>query len=341
MSQSQLNAIVIRITLEGPNYPEWAFCVETALRGHGLLHHLTDNAPKPKEDGSNATAVKDWGINDGKVMAAMVNSTKQSLIMSLSKFKTAKAIWENLKQRYVQDSGALLHSLMQQTHVIEQNDMSIDEYYSAFDRLMGSLTSMVPECSADSCPAHKFIEKFFTYRFVMGVRAEYDSIRTRLLHSSSDLTMANALSDLLAEETRLKSLSATVSHGVLAASRRTSAPNSTSAEPCKHCGRTGHLSENCFSHHPEKLAEYRARRAAHGGRGRGRGTGSTPRGSVSVATSSTVSAPSAWVLDSGASFHVTSDQSQLVACKPVPDGASVQTADGPSQRESDWDWPSP
>jgi len=128
MSQSQLNAIVIRITLEGPNYPEWAFCVETALRGHGLLHHLTDNAPKPKEDGSNATAVKDWGINDGKVMAAMVNSTKQSLIMSLSKFKTAKAIWENLKQRYVQDSGALLHSLMQQTHVIEQNDMSIDEY---------------------------------------------------------------------------------------------------------------------------------------------------------------------------------------------------------------------
>jgi hypothetical protein len=192
---------------------------------------------------------------------------------------------------------------MQQTHVIEQNDMSIDEYYSAFDRLMGSLTCMVPECSADSCPAHKFIEKFFTYRFVMGVRAEYDSIRTRLLHSSSDLTMANALSDLLAKETRLKSLSSTVSHGVLVASRRTSAPNSTSVEPCKHCGRIGHLSENCFSHHLEKLVEYHARRAAHGGRGCG--TGSTPRGSVSVAASSTVSAPSAWVLDSGTSFHVT------------------------------------
>jgi hypothetical protein len=139
--------------------------------------------------------------------------------------------------------------------------------------------------------------------------------------------MANALSDLLAEETRLKSLSSTVSHGVLASSRRTSAPNSTSAEPCKHCGRTGHLSENCFSHHPEKLAEYRARRAA---RGRGRGTGSTSRGSVSVAASSTVTAPSAWVLDSGAAFHVTSDQSQLVACKPVSDGVSIQTADGTS-----------
>jgi hypothetical protein len=98
--------------------------------------------------------------NHGSLM--MVNSVKPSMIMSLSKFKTAKAIWSHLKERFVQDSGALLHTLMQQPHVIEQNDMSIDEYYSAFDRLMSALTSMVPACTADPCLAHKFIEKFFT-----------------------------------------------------------------------------------------------------------------------------------------------------------------------------------
>ena len=54
----------------------------------------------------------------------------------------------------------------------------------------------------------------------MGVRAEFDSIRTRLLHDSSALTMAKALSELLAEETRLRSLTSSthVSHNVLAAS---------------------------------------------------------------------------------------------------------------------------
>jgi hypothetical protein len=52
-------------------------------------------------------------------------------------------------------------------------------------------------------------------------------------------------------------------------------------------------------------------------------------GSVSVAAAAG-SSSSSWVLDSGASFHVTSDQSQLVACKPVVDGVSVQTADGTS-----------
>jgi len=90
---SQLNTIVINITLDGQNYPEWAFCVETALRGHELLDHLADDPPKLQQDRSNAADVKTWQKNDGKVMAAMINSTKQSMIMSLSKCKTAKAIW--------------------------------------------------------------------------------------------------------------------------------------------------------------------------------------------------------------------------------------------------------
>ena len=164
----------------------------------------------------------------------------------------------------------------------------------------------------------------------MGVRAEFDSIRTRLLHDSSTLTMSKALSDLLAEETRLQSMTSSmhVSHSVLAASQKFSTPNGASQEPYPHCGKTGHTPDNCFLHHPEKLAEFRARRAAR--TTRGRGTVSTPRGSVSVAAAATGSSSLSWVLDSRASFHVTSDQSQLVACKPVADGASIQTADGAS-----------
>jgi len=332
MSQSEkINAIVINITLDGPNYLEWSFCVETALRGVGLHSHLTDDPPTLKSDGSNAAAVKSWEISDGKVMAAMVNSVKPTMIMSLRKFRQAKPMWSYLKGRYV--SGALQHTLMQQLHVIEQRDMSIDDYYSAFDRLMGSLISMVPQCTAgQTCTTLSFIEQFLTYRFVMGLRAEFDSIRTRLLHTST-LTMAQALSELLAEETRLQSLSSSVSqpHSVLATSHR---KTSTTREPCQHCGKNTHSSDACFAKYPEKLAEFRARRAA-----RGRGTSSTPRGSggsgsvgsVSVAATSSTTAPSSsWVLDSGASFHVTSDSSSLVSCKPVTDGACVQTADGTS-----------
>ena len=166
----------------------------------------------------------------------------------------------------------------------------------------------------------------------MGVKLEFDSIHTRLLHNSSTLTMDQALAELLAEETHLQSMtsfsSMTVPHNVLAATQRVTVPRGTSSEPYKHCGKTTHLSANCFSAHPEKLAEYRARRAFRAARGRG--TSSTPRdGAISIDAASPINASQpAWVLDSGASFHVTSDQSQLVTCKPITNCASIQTADG-------------
>ena len=108
---------------------------------------------------------------------------------------------------------------------------------------------MVPACTVVPCPAHKFIEKFFTYRFVMGVRPEFDSLRTRLLHSSDTLTMAQALSELLAEETRLKSMSSITgvsSHSVLAAAQKS---RHTSFQPCEHCKRPDRKSTRLNSSH--------------------------------------------------------------------------------------------
>jgi hypothetical protein len=53
---------------------------------------LTEDSPVLAADRSNDAAIKSWQINDGKVMNAMVNSTNPTMIMSLSKFTTAKAI---------------------------------------------------------------------------------------------------------------------------------------------------------------------------------------------------------------------------------------------------------
>jgi hypothetical protein len=132
--------------------------------------------------------------------------------------------------------------------------------------------------------------------------------------------MAKALSDLLAEKTRLNSLSSTGSntHNVLAAAQK---PKSV-FKPCDHYGKTNHRSELCFVKFPEKLTDFRARRAA-------RGPGPSTRGSVAVAaTLSACTSELVRILDSGASFHVTSDQSKLASTTPVTDGASVQTTDG-------------
>jgi hypothetical protein len=142
------------------------------------------------------------------------------------------------------------------------------------------------------------------------LRPDFESIRKQLLNAPTTPSISDVLSALIAEETRLSSLSpVSVPHSVLAASHKTNTVKDSSFAPCAHCKKTTHRSENCFVRYPEKLAAYRSRHAA-----RGRGSGSTPTGSmsaptgsVSVAAASPVSAPSSWVLDSGASFHVSSD----------------------------------
>ena len=52
---SHPTAITIPVQLDGHNYREWAFCVETVLGGYGLVSHLTGTKPVAAADGSNAS----------------------------------------------------------------------------------------------------------------------------------------------------------------------------------------------------------------------------------------------------------------------------------------------
>ncbi len=160
-------------------------------------------------------------------------------------------------------------------------------------------------------------------------------------------TLDEAVGAVIADETRLRSLA--VSHttplthsGVLASQQRGNVRGSSpsSGVLCSHCKKSGHTVDQCFALHPELLIEFRKR---HPGRQQYRAPARrsstaaitepdfpTKCASVSVASQSTSGDTPAWYLDSGASFHVTSDCSQLVSCQPVKEGASVQTADGTS-----------
>jgi hypothetical protein len=92
----------------------------------------------------------------------------------------------------------------------------------------------------------------------MGVRTEFDSICTRLIHNSSTLTMVHALPDLLKRHVFSPCPLLCLKLSVLAAFQRTSA----SREPYKHYDRTNHTSKSSFVKHPKKLVEFYTHGAA-------------------------------------------------------------------------------
>ena len=167
----------IDIKLDGSNYREWAFSARTVVRAAGLASHLTDDPPIRDDEATK----KSWQKADDRVMGVLVLGVDPSLRMSLEHHTTAKEIWKYFEQRYLQPSGALHFSLLQNLHGTQQNDMSIEEYYSAFTRITGQLGSMVPKSSpgCESCAAkEEFEQRTFMYHFVMKLRQEYENIRT-------------------------------------------------------------------------------------------------------------------------------------------------------------------
>jgi hypothetical protein len=161
--------------------------------------------------------------------------------------------------------------------------------------------------------------------------------------------MAEALSAVLAEETRLRTMAAVSpvpQHSILATPQNimmdgsfVSREKSKEKPKCKHCGGKTHTEERCFQKYPHLLKEFKAKRAA------------SQKGTTTVSPSATLVAPQSstpvgaymsggssassvsgtsipWVLDSGASFHITPDKSQLVLCHPLPNNRHVQTVDG-------------
>ena len=148
-------------------------------------------------------------------------------MMSLAPFQTAKEMWDYLQKRFVHVSGAHLHTLMQGLRGLQQDGMTIDDYYNAFDRFMGPVLSMVPPSIAacDGCSKKTtFIEQFMMNQFVMGLRSEFEPVRAQLLNTSPTPSISDMLASLTAEEARLRSLSSAPSvlapQSVLAAAHR-------------------------------------------------------------------------------------------------------------------------
>ena len=136
--------MAIDIKLDGSNYREWSFSVRTAVRAFGLDDHLTDAPPDDKVDEAIRKA---WKKADAKVMGALILNVAPSLRMSLEHHSSAKEIWQYFEKRYLQPSGALEFSLLQNLHNIQQQDMSIKDYYGVFTRITSQLASMVPKSS--------------------------------------------------------------------------------------------------------------------------------------------------------------------------------------------------
>eukprot|EP00268_Persea_americana_P053117 TRINITY_DN5993_c1_g5_i1.p1 TRINITY_DN5993_c1_g5~~TRINITY_DN5993_c1_g5_i1.p1 ORF type:complete len:132 (+),score=14.25 TRINITY_DN5993_c1_g5_i1:436-831(+) len=123
------------VRFNGTNYTSWAFQFQIHLKGKELRGHVDGFDPKPNDDITDTKAISKWEVKDTQIMIWLLGSVDPQYILNPRPYKTAKGMWEYLKQIYQQDNSARRFHLEHELSQFVQWTMSIQESYSHFVRL--------------------------------------------------------------------------------------------------------------------------------------------------------------------------------------------------------------
>jgi hypothetical protein len=203
-----------------------------------------------------AAALETWDVNNSKIITWINNSVSQSIGVQLAKYDTAKEVWDHLKRLLVQSNFAKRYQLESDIRALKQNNMTIQDFYSAMSNLWDQLALME---SAELKAVKAYIdqrEEQHLVQFLMALRDDFEGLRGSILHRTPLPKVDSVVNELLAEEIRLKYHSNSISD-----KRTLSTPPSVFVAPdhkgkpqgrvglgideCAFCKEKGHWKTQC------------------------------------------------------------------------------------------------
>ncbi|KAI3427280.1 hypothetical protein D9Q98_007212 [Chlorella vulgaris] len=277
---------------------------------------------------------------DQKALAQIGLHVKEHHLSTLERYDTAKGAWTHLQQVYQAKSNARKLQLRQELTLLKM--MPNEPLTKFFSRAQDLQTQL-------RAAGHPVADQDVAWAVLAGLPAAYSTVVTVLSTTSeNDMTLTDILPKLLHVEQKEQmtqrrdetALTARPSSGNGTGSSRnpgfsgstgfnsTPRPNGSSHQKtCYYCGRPGHIQRDCRTKQRDdsqrrnqrgqhqQQQNYRQQQRQHGAIAL---AAHTSPAAVSCGISST-SQPARWVLDTGASRHMTPDGSALMNKRPAPD----------------------
>ncbi|GAB4831251.1 hypothetical protein Ancab_040231 [Ancistrocladus abbreviatus] len=187
-------------TLDGDNYGHWSRAVTVALSAKKKLGFVLGICRRPEGD----LALQDqWDTCNDMVISWLLNAARPEIAESVIYATTAEAIWNELKQRYGQPSGAKLYQLQRELCSATQGSRSIAAYFTHMKRLWDEYNNMISisPCTCGSSEAQdKIHQTQQLIQFLMRLNEVYTAVRGNLLLMKPLPSISQAYSLLLEEE---------------------------------------------------------------------------------------------------------------------------------------------
>jgi hypothetical protein len=306
-STSEEKFMVERLDVD--NYATWSIRLQAYLMVKGLWDAVTG-------------ASQDATLNS-KALAQIILHVKDHHLSTLMACDSAKKAWDLLKATYEAKSNARKLLLRRE---LTQLKMGVTEPLTVYASRARDLQTQLKAAGDD------VKDNEVALQFLAGLPPAYGMMSTVLTAGEQELKMDSMLPKLLQVE-QLTMPSERPSEAALFAKPGTGFGRNGSGREqrveerqCFHCGKKGHLKRDCFKWKREQAFMRQGKQNKKPG----------PRGAVALTAYTARSASNhggnrqftRWVLDTGASKHLTSDESILLNKRPLDEDIVITFGNG-------------
>lgn len=306
---------------DGSEFTVWSALFEAVLATKGVAFAL--EAVKPEE--KDQEEYQKWVKADREARAMILLGLSFEIVKSVVHLKTAKEVWEKLKQLHEKKTAANLIQLQQDFYNAKKGPQeSISTYASRIEAIASRMRDFGEPVSDQSLNS----------KIVHGLPTEYKHfISSWLATSKVDQTYDNLLSRLQAEEAILTgstpgesiALNVRVEQGRKFDKKRR---NWKDIE-CYYCHKKGHLKKDCKL---RKTQEPNEGSQCDRGSSRDHGSSRNAQGALSAVVLSADTGvghdKESWYMDSGASRHMTMNRHWLSDYKEYQEEVPVRVGNG-------------
>jgi len=334
------NRSLLRVPKLDEVYNTWALL----LKAHLVTKELPQPIEEPPPPEREAAALERYNRKDRKALAVIILGVKAQHLPTLAEARTARQAWEALVEAFQRKTSARKVQLTLELATLRMGDgEALMTYVGRAKTLRAELGGAGHPVGQDTAVMH----------VLAGLPPAYKTVTTVLLAAGVSLQWDQLLAALLPVKVEQKEAAykggeeSSVAYGAYrpassggrSGSRASAAPGAKQVL-CWYCNKPGHRRHEC-----RKLAADKMRRDGGGGV-RGWGPDDSPFGAVAFTTTVMEERPPTaaqaeaasqsksrnhgqhtWIVDSGATHHMTNKYSNLAIYVPT-DGCFVTLASG-------------